>query len=134
MNQEGKADHRQYGRAAWHFTARFRPLNRSDVRWEIPTVEDVSEGGCYFYSSFSCEAGKILEIEIEFPGSQKFVRFVGEVKRCDFDNSKKLVRYGIGVHFLEIEKGREEEFKKAITFFLEKQKEKEKKKGDKNSK
>ena len=59
-----------------------------------------------------------MEIEIQFPLLKGYMRFVGEVKRCEADKNKLPVRYGVAVQFLEIEEEKKKEFINSLSFLL----------------
>ena len=85
------------------------------------TIFDISEGGCFFFGGFPHKAGEILELEIRFPILEEYMRFRGEVKRCEQDKTKHFPRYGLAVQFIEMDEQKKKQFVDTINFFLKKQ-------------
>lgn len=115
-------ERRRYPRISWNFFVRFRRKGIPDSRWEMSHINNISEGGCFFISSEPYLVGWILEIDIQFPQLIKgYMRFSGDVKRCELDKNSKSPRYGIAVCFLEIDEEKRRAFLETINFFLRKQ-------------
>lgn len=112
---------RQHPRIAWRFVVRFRITTTPEATWEVSTIKDISEGGCFFLSETPYEVGQALEIEIQFPLLKGYMRFTGEVRRCEADKNKLPVRYGISLKFLEMAEQKKKEFIDTLSFFLKKQ-------------
>ena len=113
-------ERRKHPRISWNFVTKFRPKGQEDAHWEVPILENISEGGCFFYSSSPHAVGDMLEIEIQFPMLQEPMKFIGEVKRYKTDVHASQTRYGIGVQFLEMDEEKKKKFVETINFFLKK--------------
>lgn len=123
MDDESKwVNLRKHPRIAWNFFVKFRLKDSPQSTWELATLKDISEGGCYFHSSTPYEVGQILELLIRFPSLVYPMWFAGEVRRCEAGEDKELPMHGIGVRFLEMDKEKKDEFIKTLNFFLKKQK------------
>jgi len=109
---------RKYPRISWGFVIRFR-LRGGDV-WEVGTIKNISEGGCYFGTGKEMKVGLPLEIQVQFPAIKEPMRFVGEVTRCESGDAQNL--FFVGIKFLEMDQQKKDEFLHVITFFLKKQK------------
>lgn len=121
MDGESKGENlRKHPRIARNFVARFRVKDRPDSEWQLSTLKDISEGGCYFYSATPFEIGQVLETRILFPSSKEPIEFLGEVKRCDSEGSGQFSRFGIGVYFMGMDEQKKKEFIETIVFFLKK--------------
>ncbi|MDD5006169.1 MAG: PilZ domain-containing protein [Candidatus Omnitrophica bacterium] len=122
MNDESKwISLRRHPRISWGFIVKFRPQDKTSAEWEASTIKDISEGGCFFYSSTKYQPGQILEIRVQFPSLTEPMQFTGEVKRCESSVEKKSNIYGIAVCFLGMDEQKKKEFTRTITFFLSKQ-------------
>jgi hypothetical protein len=125
MGKESKgANQRRFPRVGWSFMVRFRPKGVPDAKWEMTTINDISEGGCFFYSGSSYGIGDVLEVEVQLPALQGYMRFNAEVKRCQGDTSRHLPRYGLAVEFFGMDEARKKQFIETITFFLKRQEKK----------
>ena len=113
---------RKHPRIAWNFVVKFRLKDNPDLNWQVSTVKDISEGGCFFYSNVSYEIGQHLDIRIQFPSLGVPMEFTGEVKRCEERKSGELKMFGLGVLFLEIDEEKKKQFIDTIIFFLKKKK------------
>ncbi|HET6373992.1 MAG TPA: response regulator [Candidatus Polarisedimenticolia bacterium] len=66
------------------------------------TVENISEGGMFLRASRRFETGLALRMAFTLPGAAGEVHVLGEVVRVeDFSDQ----RYGLGIQFLEIDRG-----------------------------
>ena|SRR3989338_5533544 len=115
---------RFYPRVGWSFMVRFRPKGSADAKWELATINDISEGGCFFYCVGPRQAGDILEIEVQLPALQGYMRFNGEIKRCQVDSSRPLPRYGLAVQFHGMDEEKKRQFVETLNFFLRRQEKK----------
>jgi c-di-GMP-binding flagellar brake protein YcgR len=111
---------RQHPRIAKRFVVKFRPKGAQDAQWEISTLNNVSEGGCSFFSDVAYALGQNLELGIQFPIFKEYMNFLGAVRRCDPDKNRVPVRYLMGVQFTEIEEAKKKEFIDNLNFFVKK--------------
>lgn len=111
---------RRHPRIDWSFVAKAR-LNEMDEKWQMTSVKNISEGGCYFYSSQAFEVGKVIEMEIKIPRIEDPMYFIGEVKRCEEQKQGSTQMYGIGVQFQLMDEAKKERFIETVVFFLRKQ-------------
>jgi len=111
-------------RISWRFIIKFKPHTIEDLPvWETATIQNISTGGCSFFSSRSYKVGDILDIEIQFPLLREPMKFLGQVKRSEGEKDKKLSLYNIGVQFIEMDADKIGAFKQTVEFFLKKQSE-----------
>ena len=122
MNQSNPADRRQFPRVRWNFVMRFRIKEYENINWEISSVEDVSEGGCLFFSPLPFQKGQMLDIQIHLPRLQGFMFFNGEVVRVNSQKTGQFEKYAVAVKFTFIEEEHRKKFLETIDFFLKKQK------------
>lgn len=124
MNDESKwANLRKHPRISWNFVVKFKPKDSHDSEWQVSTIKDISQGGCYFHNNLSFEAGEILEIQVQFPSLRVPMQFIGEVRRCEsLSQDKNFPLFGIAVMFLEMDEEKKKEFIDTIIFFLKKKK------------
>ncbi len=116
------ADRRKYPRIKWNFVMRFRIKDFEDIKWEISNIEDISVGGCLFYSPVPFQVGQILDIQIHLPRLQEFMFFNGEVKRVQSESVVAFTRYAVAVSFTFLEEEHKRIFTETIDFFLKRQK------------
>lgn len=114
-------ERRQHPRIYRSFMIRFKPKGQEDSDWQVSTTNNISRGGCYFNSDNKYNAGELLDIDIRFPVLRDFMRFTGEVNRCEFRDSKNFSICGLAVQFLQIEEDRKKVFQDTLDFFLKKQ-------------
>lgn len=119
-NLESSSNKRRHPRITWGFMVRFRP-DADPAKWELSTLKDVSEGGCFFYSGTGYKPGEVLEIEIQLPTVTDYMHFTGEVKRCEPDQKKHIPRYGVAVQFGGLEEAKRKHFLLALEFLLKRQ-------------
>jgi hypothetical protein len=108
-------------RISWRFIVKFKPHSIADLPvWETATVQNLSRGGCSFFSSAAYKVGDFLDIEIQLPLLREPMKFLGEVRRCEGEKDKKLL-YNIGVQFIEMDTDKIDAFNQTVEFFLKKQ-------------
>jgi hypothetical protein len=123
MDDENKFTNlRHHPRISWHFVVKFRLKDGQEKNWQVSTVKDISEGGCFFYSNVAYQIGQVLEIRVQFPSIEVPMFFTGEVRRCELENVGQLSLYGVGVCFLGMDEEKRKYFIETITYFLKKQK------------
>lgn len=108
---------RQFPRISWNFLVKFKAVASESERWEVSTIQDLSKGGCGFFTGIKYTVGEILDIQIQFPALRDPVHFQGEVKRCEEKGSTFL----IGVRFINMDETKTQEFNQMLDFFLKKQ-------------
>lgn len=123
MDEERKwASKRLHPRISWSFSVRFKPHeSKNRGVWGVSLVKNISVGGCYFYSNIPYKIGQILDLEIKFPVLMEPMGFVGEVRRCEYNEEEKTGIYGLGVQFIEMDESKKDNFIKTVEFFLRKQ-------------
>lgn len=114
-------DLREHSRVARNFVARFKAKDKPDSEWQVSTLKDISEKGCFFYSATPFEIDQVLEVKIQCPSSKEPIEFSGEVKRCDATSKGEFSHFGIGVYFLDVDEQKKKEFSELIAFFLKKE-------------
>lgn len=100
---------------------RFRVKDYDDIKWEVSHIEDVSVGGCLFYSPLAFQLGQTLDIQIQLPRIQEFMSFSGEVKRIRTQKVGLFEKYAIAVSFSYLEEAHKQKFMETIDFFLKKE-------------
>ena len=108
---------RSHPRIDWSFVTKVR-LAESDERWQMTNIKNISEGGCYFYSSRAFEVGKAVELEIKIPSVDNPIYFMGKIKRCEERKKGTTQVYGTAVQFEMMDESKKDKFIEAITFFL----------------
>ena len=83
----------------------------------MSALHNVSKSGCYFYSDVLCEVGQILDIEIQMPVFNEYMKFVGEVKRVESQEIVQITTCGVGVHFQEMEEEKKKKFIETLKLF-----------------
>ena len=119
-NQDDQRDH---ARLAKQYIVRIKPKNDNSPKWGFPTMKDISENGCYFYTSTPYKVGEILDIDIQIPIMQEPVALTGEVKRIDQYDDIKAAKYGIAFRFINMEELSRQKLIETIKFSLKKQEE-----------
>lgn len=120
-NHESPLNKRFHPRIAWGFMVRFRPHANHAAKWELATLKDVSEGGCSFFSGTAFRLGEVLEIEIQLPTVTDYMHFSGEVRRCEPDKKRHILRYGVAVQFTGLDEAKRRHFLLALEFLLKRQ-------------
>jgi hypothetical protein len=118
--QDQESNMRDSPRISRRFTARVKPKDSSDAKWQVPILKNISESGCFFIGGVVHEIGEILEIEIQFPTLSEPMRFLGEVVRSETDDKLQPPVHRIGVHFKEMDESKRHKFAETIDFFLKK--------------
>ena len=121
-NQSDPSERRQFPRVRWNFVMRFRVKEFENINWEISNIEDVSEGGCLFFSPLPFQKAQMLDIQINLPRLQGFMFFNGEVIRVNAQKTGQFEKYAIAVRFTFMEEEHKQKFKETLDFFLKKQK------------
>lgn len=112
---------RMHPRIAWSFMVKFRPHKGDGLQgWEVSVINNISLGGCRFYSNIPFNTGEALEIELTLPLLTEPMKFIGEVKRCIPSEDAKVKIYDIGVQFLDMDQDKKDKFIETVTFFLKK--------------
>jgi len=119
-----RIEKRAHPRVERRFVLRFRPHHSEDSKWVVSTLSNISQTGCYFYSSILCEIGQLLDVEIQFPVFSEYMHFVGEVKRVDPQEVVRITTCGVGVYFQEMEEEKKKEFLKVLDLSLKQHKDK----------
>ncbi|MBN1794346.1 MAG: PilZ domain-containing protein [Candidatus Omnitrophica bacterium] len=122
LKRDPSIERRAYPRLVRHFSARFRPQEDTVGAWEVPIIENISQGGCYFYSTKPYRIGQLLDIEIQFPALGKPVHFTGKIKRLATNEQMRVRRFGMGVSFISMDAQHKAGFVETLAFFLTKQK------------
>jgi len=94
-------------------------MSLSDL--QVSTIQNISRGGCSFFSNASYNLEERLHIEIKFPSLREPMKFLGIVKRCEFNKEHKISPYYIGVQFTEMDEAKKNIFFQTLDFFLGKQ-------------
>jgi hypothetical protein len=114
-------ERREFPRIIWHFVLRAKPHAQQEAgRWEVSAVQNISRGGCSFFSNFPYQPGDQLDIGIQFPSCPDLIRFVGEVRHCHPRVAGIASTYYLGVKFVEIDEAKRELFYQSLDFFLKK--------------
>ena len=122
LKKNSPVNRRAYPRVTRHFSARFRSQEDMGSDWEVPIIENISRGGCYFYSTKPDRIGQLLDIEIQFPALGKPVHFTGKIKRMATNDQMRVRRFGMGVSFTSMDAQHKAGFIDTLAFFLKKQK------------
>lgn len=113
------SEKRGHPRVSWNFVVKYKPRQDEDAsHWEVAVIQNISKGGCYFFSGTSHEIGEILDIEIQFPNLLTPMKFSAQVNRCVHSSDPNLPRYGIGVFFTEMDESKRAIFEQTLEFFL----------------
>jgi hypothetical protein len=121
MTEENPEEKRQHPRVQWNFIMRFRIKDLDDIKWEISNIEDISVGGCLFYSPLAFQLGQILDIQVQLPRVQEFMSFRGEVKRIRTQKVGAFEKHAIAISFSYLEEAHKQKFVDTIDFFVKKQ-------------
>jgi hypothetical protein len=121
-------ERREFPRIIWHFVLRAKPYAQGEAgppaagtaNWEISAVQNISRGGCSFFSNFPYKPGDLLDIGIQFPSCPDLIRFLGEVRHCHPRVSGISSTYYLGVKFMEIDEAKKGLFYQSLDFFLKK--------------
>ncbi|MDD2688836.1 MAG: PilZ domain-containing protein [Candidatus Omnitrophica bacterium] len=115
------SEKRLHPRVSWNFVVKYRSHQDKDTAsWEVAVIQNISKGGCYFFSGISHKIGEILDIEIQFPNLLAPMKFSAQVNRCIHSSDPNLPRYGIGVYFTEMDESKRNSFEQTLDFFLKK--------------
>ncbi len=121
MDNPNWNEKRLHPRISWNFVVKYRPQQSKDsANWEVAVIQNISKGGCYFFSRIPHKTGEILDIEIQFPNLLAPMKFLAEVNRCAHSSDPSLPKYGIGVYFTEMDESKRIIFEQTLEFFLKK--------------
>lgn len=121
MNEESEwKNSRKHPRIDWSFVAKVR-LAEANEKWQMTSIKNISEGGCYFYGSQALEVGKTVELEIKIPSVENPIYFMGKIKRCEEKKQGSTQIYGLAVQFQLMDESKRDKFIEAVIFFLKKQ-------------
>ena len=112
---------RAHPRVKRRFVMRVRPKEGADLRWEVPTLKDISLAGCYFFSGTKFDVGHILELEIQLPVMEHPMHFLGQVKRVEPQSNISITQYGVAIQFVEMEISKKDKLEQIINFSLKRQ-------------
>ncbi len=109
-------------RISWNFIVKFRSEKLESLsELQVSTIQNISEGGCSFFSATQYHLEERLHLEIQFPAIREPMKFLGIVKRCEHVEGKKISPYFIGIQFTEMDETKKSSFIQTLSFFLNKQ-------------
>ncbi len=120
MQQKPNQDERRmFSRITKQFMTKFRLYKGANYSggWQISVTKDLSYGGCYLISDHSLHLNDILELEMQIPIKNRFLRLFGEIVRVEPltpDGSAQ----GIGISFMKIDENHKEDFSNLLEEFL----------------
>ena len=109
-------------RISWNFIVKFRSEKPEGLsQLQVSTIQNISEGGCSFFSAVQYQLEEKLHLEIQFPSIREPMKFQGIVKRCEYLAGKKISPYFIGIQFTGMDETKKNGFIQTLSFFLNKQ-------------
>lgn len=115
------AEKRQKPRVMRGFVVKFRTQSTEGFsNWQVSTLQNISLGGCCFYSSAPYKIGEALEVLIQLPNLKDPMRFSGVIRRCEIGKGPQASQHLIGVEFTEMDGTKKTIFIQTLEFFLKK--------------
>ncbi|MFA6217589.1 MAG: PilZ domain-containing protein [Candidatus Omnitrophota bacterium] len=120
----GSSDKRVNPRITRNFVIRFRQSRTEHAaNWETSVIKNISQGGCCFATSVSYLIGQVLELEVQLPSMNVPIKFLGEVRRCQYmEVVRDITAYMVAVRFQEIDPAQKKILVDTVDFFVQKQK------------